>query len=35
MYGKLRRRFGEITHELCHQKEVEIIEGHIKSGMLK
>ena len=24
----MRRRFGEITHELCRQKVVEIIEGH-------
>lgn len=30
MYGELRRRFGEITHELCRQKRVEVIEGHAK-----
>jgi putative transposase len=30
LYGKLRRRFGEITHELCRQKGVEVIEGHAK-----
>ena len=30
LYGKLRRRFGEITHELCRQKGVEIIEGHAR-----
>ena len=28
LYGKLRRRFGEITQDLCRQKGVEIIEGH-------
>ncbi len=28
LYGKLRRRFGEITHELCRQKGVTLIEGH-------
>ena len=28
LYGKLRRRFGEITQDLCRQKGVEILEGH-------
>ncbi len=28
LYGKLRRRFGEITHDLCRQKGVQLIEGH-------
>ncbi len=31
LYGKLRRRFGEITRDLCRQKGVELIEGHAKS----
>ena len=30
LYGKLRRRFGEIVHDLCRQKSVELIEGHAK-----
>ena len=30
LYGKLRRRFGEITHELCRQKGVQLIEGHAR-----
>lgn len=28
-YGKLRSRFGEKTHELCRQKGVQLIEGHM------
>ncbi|MBT7698189.1 MAG: IS200/IS605 family transposase [Desulfobacterales bacterium] len=28
LYGKLRKRFGEIMHELCRQKGVHLIEGH-------
>ncbi len=28
LYGQLRRRFGEIMHDLCCQKGVELIEGH-------
>ncbi len=31
LYGKVRRRFGEITRDLCRQKGVELIEGHAKS----
>ena len=27
LYGKLRRRIGEILRELCRQKEVELVEG--------
>ena len=30
LYGNLRRRFGEIIHELCRQKGVEVIEGHAR-----
>jgi len=30
LYGKLRRRFAEITHDLCRQKGIEVIEGHAK-----
>ena len=30
LYGELRRRFGEITHDLCQQKNVGLIEGHAK-----
>ena len=28
LYSKIRRRLGEIIHELCRQKGVELIEGH-------
>ena len=28
LYGKIRKRFGEIIHELCRQKGVTLIEGH-------
>jgi len=28
LYGRLRRRFGEIIQDLCRQKGVEVIEGH-------
>ena len=28
LYGKVRRRFGEIMHDLCRQKGIEIVEGH-------
>ena len=28
LYGKIRRRFVQITKELCVQKGIEIIEGH-------
>ena len=28
MYGQLRRRFGEITRDLCRQKGIELVEGH-------
>ena len=31
LYGKVRRRLGEILHELCRQKGVELIEGHAQS----
>ena len=27
LFGKLRRRIGEILRELCRQKEVELVEG--------
>ena len=30
LYGQLRRHFSEITHELCRQKGVEVIEGHAR-----
>ena len=28
LYGRLRQRFGEIMHNLCHQKDVDLIQGH-------
>jgi len=28
LYGKVRRRTGEIIRELCRQRDLEIIEGH-------
>ena len=28
LYGKVRRRAGEIIRELCRQRDLEIIEGH-------
>ena len=31
LYGKIRRRLGEIIHELCRQKGIELIEGHAQS----
>ena len=31
LYGKVRRRFGEIIKDLCMQKGVEVIEGHAMS----
>src|ERR1700723_2629204 len=29
MYGKLRKQVGPILKELCRQKGVEVIEGHV------
>ncbi len=29
LYGRLRQQFGEMTHDLCRQKGVELIEGHV------
>ena len=31
LFGKVRRRVGEIIRELCRQKEIELIEGHAMS----
>jgi len=28
LYGKLRTQVGEIMHDLCRQKAVELLEGH-------
>jgi len=28
LYGKVRKRVGEIIRELCRQRDLEIIEGH-------
>jgi REP element-mobilizing transposase RayT len=28
LYGRLRHRFGEIMHDLCRQKGIDLIEGH-------
>ena len=29
LYGKLRRRIGPILRELCRQKGIEVLEGHL------
>jgi len=31
LYGKIRRRLGEILHDLCRQKGIELIEGHAQA----
>lgn len=31
LYGKIRQNLGTIFHALAHQKECEIVEGHIMS----
>ena len=31
LYGKIRRRLGEIIQELCRQKGIELIGGHAQS----
>jgi len=31
IYGKIRRKMGEILRDLCRQRGVEIIEGHAKA----
>ena len=28
LYGRLRQEFGEMMHDLCRQKGIELIEGH-------
>lgn len=28
LYGRVRRRFGQIMHDLCRQKSIELLEGH-------
>ena len=28
LYGKVRKRLGEIVRELCRQKGIEVIDGH-------
>ena len=32
LFGKVRRRAGEIIRELCRQRDLEIIEGHAMPG---
>ncbi len=29
LYGKLRSRMGDMLRELCRQREVELLEGHL------
>lgn len=29
LYGKFRRKVGEILRDLCRQKDVELVEGHL------
>ncbi len=31
MYGQRRKQIGQIFHELCRRKELEIVEGHAQS----
>ena len=31
IFGVLRRRLGELSHELAKQKELKIVEGHVMS----
>ena len=31
LYGNVRRRVGEILHELCRHKGIELLEGHAMS----
>ncbi len=31
LYGKFRARVGEILRDLCRQRGVELLEGHLKS----
>jgi putative transposase len=30
LYGQLRKHLGEILHDLAHQKESKILEGHLQ-----
>jgi len=30
LFGKIRKRTGEILRQLCRQKGVELVEGHVK-----
>lgn len=30
IYGQIRKRLGEVFHELARQKECKIVEGHLK-----
>lgn len=29
LYGKIRRRIGEILRDLCRQRGIETVEGHL------
>ncbi len=29
LYGKIRKRVGEILNDLCRQREIEMVEGHL------
>jgi putative transposase len=29
LYGKFRRRVGEIINDLCRQRTVDLLEGHL------
>lgn len=35
LYGRLRQRFGEMMHDLCRQKGIELIEGHACSDKVE
>ena len=29
LFGQVRKRVGKIFHQLCRQKEIEVLEGHV------
>jgi len=31
LYGQLRKNLGEVLHELAHQKESKVLEGHLQT----
>ena len=35
LYGKFRTRVGEILRDLCRQRGVELLEGHLKTDHIR